>query len=143
MKKLVVDASVAVKWFVPEIRSDSAVRLLDPEISLCAPDLILSELANTVWKKTRRNEITPQQASEILTAFQKLDIEILPSADLVPAALMLATSLGRTVYDSLYLTLAVARSTILVTADRKFHVTVKTSELAPYICWVEEDPQTP
>jgi len=47
MKKFVVDASVAVKWFVPEIQSAAAERLLDPEIVLSAPDLILSELGNT------------------------------------------------------------------------------------------------
>jgi predicted nucleic acid-binding protein len=43
MIKLVVDASVAAKWYVPEIHSDAAVRLLDPEIVLLAPDLIIPE----------------------------------------------------------------------------------------------------
>ena len=69
----------------------------------------------------------------------KLDVEIQPSAGLVPAALMLATSLDRTVYDSLYLTLAIARDAVLVTADRKFHDAAATSGIAQYIRWVEED----
>ena len=58
MKKVVVDASVAAKWFLPEIHSPAAERLLDPSIVLCAPDLIVPELGNIVWKKLRRNEIT-------------------------------------------------------------------------------------
>lgn len=138
MRKIVVDASVALKWFVPEVHSDAAVRLLDSDVPLCAPDLILAELANTLWKKTRRDEITPQQASETMTAFRRLDVEIQPSNDIVPAALVLATSLGRTVYDCLYLTLAIARNTVLVTADRKFHAAVMTSQFAQHIRWVED-----
>lgn len=37
MKKVVVDASVAAKWFIPEVHSDAALCLLDPEIVLLAP----------------------------------------------------------------------------------------------------------
>lgn len=48
MKKFVVDASVAIKWFVPEIHSDAAARLLDPEIYISAPDLIAPEFGNTI-----------------------------------------------------------------------------------------------
>ena len=48
MKKVVIDASVAVKWFVPEIHSAAAARLLEPEIVLCAPDLIGPEFGNVL-----------------------------------------------------------------------------------------------
>jgi predicted nucleic acid-binding protein len=138
MNTLVVDASVALKWFVPEVHSDAAVRLLESGLALCAPDLVLPELANTLWKKTRRGEISGDDASSILDAFTKLDVEIIPSAHLVPPALMLASSLDRTVYDTLYLTLAIARRGVLITADRKFHLAVTASEVARYIRWVDE-----
>lgn len=139
MTKVVVDASVAVKWFLPEIHSEAAERLLDPELSLCAPDLVLSEIANTLWKKTRRGEIAPQNTSEILIAFSRIPIELVSCGNLVPAALMLANSLDRTVYDTLYLTLAIARSGVFVTADRKFHFAVVQAGLAQYIRLIEEE----
>ncbi|MEO8383259.1 MAG: type II toxin-antitoxin system VapC family toxin [Acidobacteriota bacterium] len=62
MMKVVVDASVAAKWFLPEIHSDAAARLLDPTIALYAPDLIVPEFGNILWKKIRRAEITPVEA---------------------------------------------------------------------------------
>lgn len=139
MKRVVVDASVAIKWFVPEIHSDAAARLLEPGLSLCAPDLILAELGNVVWKKKRRGELTPEKASEILMAFIRFDVDIQPSDRLVPAALMLASALDRTVYDTLYLTLAIARDGVLITADRRFHLAVTESGLGSYIGWIEDE----
>jgi predicted nucleic acid-binding protein len=108
MKKVVVDASVAVKWFVPEIHSVAASRMLDREIALYAPDLIGPEFGNILWKKVRREEIRREEAAEIMNAFAKLPFEIRPSSTLLPAAFELAVALNRTVYDSLYLALAVA-----------------------------------
>jgi predicted nucleic acid-binding protein len=48
---VVVDASVAVKWFVPEIRSDKAIRLLDADFRRHIPVLLHTEVAQTIWKK--------------------------------------------------------------------------------------------
>ena len=93
MKKIVVDTSIAVKWFVPEIHSDAAARLLDAEFVLCAPDLIGPELANTLWKKMRRGDISRAQAGEILAAFEAMPIEIVPSKELLAGAFQLAAAL--------------------------------------------------
>jgi predicted nucleic acid-binding protein len=49
--KLVVDASVAAKWLVPEALSDAAVGLLNPDNELVVPDLFWAEVGNTLWKK--------------------------------------------------------------------------------------------
>lgn len=139
MKRLVVDASVAIKWFVPEIHSAAAARLLDPELILSAPDLIGPELGNTIWKKSRRQEITSKEALEILTAFPSMGVEIYASGILLLSAFELAVALDRTVYDSLYLALAVAHDCALITADQKFHASVIDSPLASHILWIEDD----
>jgi predicted nucleic acid-binding protein len=139
MKKLVVDASVAIKWFVPEIHSAAAARLLDSEIVLCAPDLIGPQFGNILWKKVRRAEITRQEADQILGAFEKVALETHPSRVLLAAAFELAVALDRSVYDSLYLALAVAEECALITADAKFHSVIAQSPLASHIQWVEED----
>jgi len=139
MKKLVVDASVAIKWFLPEIHSTAATGLLDAQICLCAPDLIGPELGNTLWKKVRRAEITRDEAVEILGAFETLEIETYPSALMLAAAFEIATALERTVYDSVYLALAVGLNCALVTADRKFYSSISDSALASHIQWVEDE----
>ncbi|GAC1431132.1 MAG: type II toxin-antitoxin system VapC family toxin [Thermoanaerobaculia bacterium] len=139
MKRFIVDASVAVKWFVPEIHSAAAVRLLDEEISLFAPDLLLPELGNTVWKKMRRREMTPSEAAEIVRGIESMPVEIVSSTVLLTAALDLAAALDRTVYDCLYLALAAAQNCSLITADRKFYSAVHATGLAEHIAWVEEE----
>ncbi|HVR44512.1 MAG TPA: type II toxin-antitoxin system VapC family toxin [Thermoanaerobaculia bacterium] len=138
MSLFVVDASVAVKWFVPEIHSNAAARLLDPDIVLCAPDLIGPELANALWKKVRRGEITEAEADEILQAFEALPLETYASISLLRGAVQLAVALDRSAYDSLYLALAVANDCPLITADRKFYSTIAPSSLAAHIRWVED-----
>ena len=139
MKKFVVDASVAIKWFVPEIHSEGAARFLDPEMALLAPDLIAPEFGNVLWKKVRRAEIGRHEADEIIVAFARLPLEIRPSAFLLPAAFELAAELDRTVYDCLYLALAVAEECALITADAKFHATIMATDLFSHVQWVADE----
>jgi predicted nucleic acid-binding protein len=54
----VVDASVVIKWFVPEVHSDAARRLLERSHQYVAPDLLYAETANAIWKKVRRGELS-------------------------------------------------------------------------------------
>lgn len=137
MNKLVVDASVAMKWFVPEVHSDAAARLLDADFVLCAPDLIVSEVGNTLWKKVRRGELTARDAEAVIAAFNSIPMELYSSRLLMPAAFEIAVTLDRTVYDSLYLALAVIQKCALVTADRKFHSVLVKSAFTDHIAWVE------
>lgn len=139
MKRVVVDASVAAKWFIPEAHSDEASRLLELEAGLFAPDLIGPEFSNIIWKKLRRAEITRPEADEIMKAFATLPLEIQPSAALLPAAFEIAAQLDRSVYDSLYLALAVAEKSILVTADSRLYGVVSESPLANHIHWVASE----
>lgn len=141
MIKIVVDASVAIKWYVPEIHSAAAVLLLEGDFILCAPDLIGPELANVVWKKVRRTEISREEGNEILAAFDRLPLELAPTRPLLAAAFEAAVTLDRAVCDCLYLALAVAQNCPLFTADRKFHSAVLTSPaLAAHIRWIEDAP---
>jgi len=139
MKKVVVDASVAVKWFVPEIHSEAAARILDADLAVYAPDLIGPEFGNILWKKLRREEIGREEAGEIMSAFARLPLEIRPSSLLLSAAFELAVQLDRTVYDSLYLALAVAEECALITADARFHASVTASAFTKHVQWVEDE----
>lgn len=88
------------------LHSAAASRLLDPQLHLSAPDLIGPEFANAIWKKVRREEITPAEASQILAALESMGLEMHPSRGLLAPAFQLAHALGRPVYDNLYLALA-------------------------------------
>jgi predicted nucleic acid-binding protein len=133
----VTDASVVVKWFVPEVHSAAALRVLDGGHELVAPDLLLPEVGNALWKKARKGEITAGQARQILRALDVSPVRIEPSGTVLEVAFEIASALGRSVYDGLYVALAVVHSGLLVTADRKLYNAVHGGLLSDYLLWVE------
>ncbi|MEH2024315.1 type II toxin-antitoxin system VapC family toxin [Nostoc sp.] len=54
MRRYVLDASVAIKWFVLEVHSDKARRLLTSNYTFLVPDFFFAEVANVLWKRVRR-----------------------------------------------------------------------------------------
>lgn len=138
MKKIVVDASVAVKWFIPEIHSENAIRLLDNPVKFLAPSLIYAEVGNILWKKTRLKELTPAIAGEILNDFKKMPLEISENQSLLETAWYIATKHQRTFYDSLYLALAQTENCRFVTADQAFVNALKTTDLSTSLIWIED-----
>jgi len=120
MKTLVVDASVAAKWFLPEPDAAAALRLLDGRRHLAAPDLILSEMGNLVWKLHARGVLDTDEARDMVEHFLSMPLEIHDSTYLLGPALEIAIATKRTVYDSLYLALAVELGGTVVTADEQW-----------------------
>lgn len=124
MKSFVVDASAAIKWYIPEPLSEQAVTYLEllqqGRAVLLSPDLVIAEMGNVLWKKVGRGELTPEDARLIAaTLADSFPASLIKSRALLPAAMEIAMNCGLTVYDSLYLALAVARDAPLVTADRR------------------------
>ncbi len=121
--KQVIDASVLVKAYIPENGSERAIALLEGleegEVELFAPDLIYPECGNLLWKKVRRGELEAADAREIVEAILGLPLQIESGRTLLSAALDIALASGATVYDSLYVALAHAYGTRMLTADRK------------------------
>jgi predicted nucleic acid-binding protein len=116
---LIVDASVAIKWFIDEPDSDLARRLWRDEPDLLAPDLIMPEVCNAAWRKVRLGQSDPAQAKEIALRLSHGVIEFRPTAPLAQRAIELALDLDHPVYDCFYLALAEAERVLLVTADRR------------------------
>ena len=133
MKTVVVDSSVALKWFVPEVHSDRAASLLETSIQLAAPDLIYPEAGNIVWKKVGRGELQPDEGREVIAGLKRVPIAIAPSNVLLEAALEIALAHERTVYDSLYVSLAVARDCDFVTADERLANALAAGPLGPRV----------
>ena len=119
MSVLVVDASVAVKWMLPESLASAAVRLQSPGHQLHAPSFLDIELANVLWKKVRQGLLSRAEADVFLSQLPGLPLTRHADTPLVAAAFDLADRVGRTVYDCLYLALASRLGARLVTADER------------------------
>lgn len=138
MANLIVDSSVAVKWFVPEPHSTEARRILDEYqkgvISLLAPDLINAEIGNIIWKKHLLQGLAAADAEAVIDNFRALQFTFIPTADLLDEAYKLAVKHKRTVYDSLYLALSMRENCRFVTADEKLVNAVRSS--FPNLIWL-------
>lgn len=135
---LVVDASIAVKWAFKEEYSEIAEKLLYSGIKLVAPDLLLMEVSNTIWKKCRRNEIISSEIERILQSITSVFDEIRPSGSLFPRPLILSTLIDQPVYDCVYLSMAELYQIKVLTADQRFFSRVRNSSFADIITWIED-----
>ena len=122
--RYVVDASVGVKWVLPEPGSDRARRLLASvargRTALLAPDLYVAEVANVLWRRCRlRGELLEDEAREALAELLGALPELVPAEALAAQALELALAFRHPVYDCLYVALAVREGCSLITADRR------------------------
>jgi predicted nucleic acid-binding protein len=119
MTAYVVDASVAAKWFLSEEHSERCQKLLSANCQLLAPDLIWSEVGNVFWKRFRRGELVAEEAIDLIADFVRMPFEIVPSQNLLDLAARIALFMDITVYDALYVALALDRGCEMVTADEK------------------------
>ncbi len=122
---IIVDASVAIKWFVEEEATALAVSLLGRPEPLHAPDLLVVELANIAWKKALRGDIDIVHAQLIAAQAQRPFAALYPVAGLHERALELALELNHPVYDCVYLACTeLVEGGCVVTADQRFCNTV-------------------
>ena len=118
MTAFVIDASIAVKWVVEEAGTSEALALRR-RASLIAPELLVAECANILWKKTRRRELTSEEAFLSARLLQAAEIELRPTRSLLEPATRLAIELDHPAYDCLYLALAIECACQFVTADER------------------------
>lgn len=120
MKHVVVDASVAVMWVLPEEHSAAANQLLADDVVLHAPGHWMAEVATAVWGKSAVHGLLSRaEATERLGWLRGVPVREAPLRDLLPTAVEAAFDLHTTIYDALYLALAEITTAPLVTADRK------------------------
>jgi predicted nucleic acid-binding protein len=127
---VVVDASVAVKWFVEEPGREQAISVLGAA-ERQAPDLIVVEVGNVAWKKASRGEITAAQARFICASLRRYFTVLHRSEALIDRAIDLALRLRHPIYDCLYLACAERAGVRLVTADQKLLAMLAGTSLAP------------
>lgn len=132
METLVVDASVAIKWVVEEEGTETAVDLRS-RFRFVAPELIIPECANILWKKVQRSELTRDEAVLAARLIERSGIDFLPMAGLLEKATSLAIELSHPAYDCAYLMAARRTGLRFVTADTRLLRTIAeraSSEIA-------------
>ncbi len=132
----VLDANVVVKWFIPEVDSDKADRLLadfrNHRLDIIAPDVLVSEVGNTLWKRSVKiKDISVADAASSYTDFLDLDVPLHSSTTIAEDALSIATSEQHPLYDALYISLALKKGCEFITADEK--LVTKLSHRFPLI----------
>ncbi len=140
MSLFVVDASVGLKWLIPETHEADAKRLQGPAHELHVPTLFDIEIGNILWKKVRNGMLARAEADTLLAKLPIVPVTRHEALPVVPKAFDIAHQTDRTVYDCLYLALAVDLRGRMVTADQKFFNALATTPWAAYLCWVADVP---
>jgi predicted nucleic acid-binding protein len=123
---LVLDASVAVKWAVPSAKETLTVeslqllkRYTQGEINFIVPDVFWAEVANVLWKGVRQRRWPQAVAQRAASDIKDRNFFTVSSLDLLADALKIAFANDRSVYDCLYVALAIQFKTEMITADER------------------------
>lgn len=123
METIVIDASIAVKWVVAEEETEAALGLRSG-FRFLAPELLIAECANILWKKVQRGELHSDEAMLAGRLLERSGISFVPMRGLLEQATELAISLSHPAYDCVYLAVARQKQARFVTADRRLLRTV-------------------
>lgn len=125
MVTVCVDASLVVKWLLPEEGSQEALSLYEDwkkkGVALIAPSLIDYEVANAIRQKVRRGLLRPERLYSVIDFYGRTGLLLFHLTGLVDQAVSLSASLDQaTVYDVAYLLTAKQQGADFVTADEAF-----------------------
>ncbi|KKX25702.1 type II toxin-antitoxin system VapC family toxin [Rhizobium sp. LC145] len=118
METLVLDASIAIKWVVEEEGTDDAVSLRS-RFRFVAPELIIPECANILWKKVQRGELSRDEAVLAARLLERAGIDFLSMSGLLEETTALSIALSHPAYDCAYLLAAQKSGSRFVTADTR------------------------
>ena len=137
---VVLDASVAIKWYVPEVYREDALALLHrrkaDSLAFHVPDLFLSEVGNILWKKVRRGALEEGQAEEVRRQLQTVPMTVHSCRVWFRPALEWSCRNGHSFYDGLYVALAAGLRCRLVTADERLVRAARRSGLGERVRFV-------
>ena len=140
----VIDTSVAVKWYIPESLSVEAKRYMGKGLDRHAPDYLLAEAASVILKRVRSRDaklkLNFDEARMVLAASKTAPIQFHESRMMIDPSFALAEQVGASLYDGLFLALALRLGGQLVTADAKLFKKIQASKYATSVRWVADVP---
>jgi len=132
----VIDTSALIRMFVPDGPMVQGMSEFFHGVerginTALAPELLIAESANVIFKKMQKDELNPDEAKDLMNDILSMPIKLYRHSPLIPQAMELASQHNLTVYDSLFVALAVQHSAILFSADEKILKTSTVLGLAP------------
>lgn len=124
MKMVVVDTSALIRLYVPDGAipdglEECLAAAWTGETTVMIPELALAEFVQVLWRKEQAGYLESSEVDEIVEALLELPIEVVGHHGNLIDTLSLARRYGLTVYDSLFLSLAMKRKAQLITADQR------------------------
>ncbi|WP_119422363.1 type II toxin-antitoxin system VapC family toxin [Desertibaculum subflavum] len=129
----VIDASIAFKFVFAEDGAEKARDLHRASAEIIAPDLVLAEVGNALWKQHRRGWVTGEELALLVRQLPMLFSELTPLPELFETAASISCALDHPIYDCFYLALAEQRSDLLVTADKRLLAKAAKSPWAEHV----------
>ena len=117
----VLDASAAVRLTLGDAAASGLAESIRSASRVLAPELMLTEVANTLWKLQRADQLAGLNPQQLLLDARELVDRVEPDRHLQAEALALACHLNHPVVDCLYLALARREAATLVSADRRLN----------------------
>jgi predicted nucleic acid-binding protein len=122
LERIVIDASVATKWFVPERNGDRALRLrelyLGGALELMAPTLIYYEVANAL-RFHPYHRLSEAELLKAITALKNMQIAVEPVIKTWFKAFEISIINDISIYDSIYLATSLSFGTKLIISDKE------------------------
>lgn len=137
MNRFVVEAAVAVKWFVPEPGWEPAVRLFEAPNDLYVTDAFFTVFAEILSRKAGMGELSREEVLKVFSAMKKVNLTVFPVSQLMEAALEIAMTRGYSLDSCLEIALAVCQNCRLVTARRKLYDELSDTPFARHLKWFE------
>jgi predicted nucleic acid-binding protein len=126
----VIDASVVVRGLVGSDHAAERTRqLAHGRIPAAAPDLLYAEIVNALVQYVRAGRLSAEEVGAALEYVADLPIESTACEELAVDALAIALDRNVSGYNAMYLALAEARDTVLITADRRLAAAAEHAEL--------------
>lgn len=119
MSAIALDASAAIRVVLAPQENQALLDLLDDAPPVYAPQLLIAETANALWKYVRAGRLDASIASEAHADALSLVDELIDDAALFPEALQMASQCGQPVYDCMYLVVARRHAASLLSADER------------------------
>ena len=141
MNRIVIDASVVLKWYLSDEKHGyTALQILDKyvsyEIEILAPSLLEYEVLNGLFIARKRGRIQEEMVVTAVEGFLNLEIQQKDISFFYPEVLHFSESYNLSIYDASYLAVANEEGALLVTADKNLYNKVKTD--LKWVKWIED-----
>lgn len=137
MNTPVIDACVAIKWFLPEEGYEKAGKIFRSYNKMIAPDLFFIEFDAIVTKKVRQKLVDREDAYKISSEIRNIPFEIIPYSLISDTAFDLSSALSITQYDACYLSVAIEFNQKLYTADKRFFNGMQNTPFAHHMDYLK------